>query len=78
MLRGDLADLDTWPQALGHDLRVGPAFVWPADHRWCLASDVDPHWAGIGADEAAVAALLATPDLDVVRADPTEDQPTYG
>lgn len=78
LLRGDLADVETWPQALGREMRVGPAFVWPADHRWCLASDVDPTWAGIGADEAAVAALLAASGLDVVRADPGDQHPTYG
>ena len=25
-----------------------PAFVWPSDHAWCVAADVDPHWAGEG------------------------------
>jgi hypothetical protein len=56
---------------------VGPAFVWPADHRWCLAADVDPHYAGVGASEDAVHALLALPDLDVVRTDPAAPQPHF-
>ncbi|MGI3785524.1 MAG: hypothetical protein ACRYG2_32660 [Janthinobacterium lividum] len=77
LLRADLADVQGWQRALGRDSSVVPAFVWPADRRWCLASDVDPHWAGIGAEEAAVRALLAAPGLDVVRADPTEPQPSY-
>ena len=25
-----------------------PAFVWPSDPTWCIAADIDPHWAGIG------------------------------
>jgi hypothetical protein len=54
-----------------------PAFVWPADHRWCFTSDVDTHWAGIGADRAAVETLLNTSGLDVVRARPDERPPAY-
>ncbi|WP_067498550.1 hypothetical protein [Actinoplanes sp. TFC3] len=55
-----------------------PAFVWPADRRWCFVSDVDPHWAGIGAGRAAIDALIADPRLDVVPADPAQRQPAYG
>ena len=62
---------------MAHGFPVPPAFVWPDDQRWCLASDVDPHWAGIGAEDAAVEALLRTPGLDVVRADPREVQPHF-
>jgi hypothetical protein len=54
-----------------------PAFVWPADHAWCVANDVDPHWAGIGAGVDAINELLAHPRLDVVAADPTTAQPNY-
>ncbi|XVV08596.1 hypothetical protein ACQP2X_27535 [Actinoplanes sp. CA-131856] len=54
-----------------------PAFVWPADHAWCLAADVDPHWAGVGATAAAIADLIADPRLDVVPADPSAAQPFY-
>jgi hypothetical protein len=53
------------------------AFIWPADHAWCVANDVDPHWAGIGADVSATGQLLADPRLDVVAADPRVDQPAY-
>jgi hypothetical protein len=54
-----------------------PAFIWPADHAWCVANDVDPHWAGIGADVSAIGQLLAEPQLDVVAANPRESQPAY-
>jgi len=54
-----------------------PAFIWPADRSWCVADDVDPHWAGIGADRSAIDQLLADPRLDIVRADPREDPPHY-
>jgi hypothetical protein len=62
---------------LGNELTEVPAFVWPADHRWCFTSDVDPHWAGIGAERAAIDALLADPELDVVAARPDETPPAY-
>ena len=70
------------PRQLGDPRRGGvgdfpPAFAWPADHRWCFASNVDPHWAGIGSEQAAIDTLLNTPELDVVPAQPTEPQPTY-
>jgi hypothetical protein len=54
-----------------------PAFVWPADRRWCFTSDVDPHWAEIGAEEVAVERLLSTKGLDVVRAIPNGSHPAY-
>lgn len=54
-----------------------PAFIWPADHSWCMANDVDPHWIGVGASVEAIAALLADDRLDGVRATPGEVQPSY-
>jgi len=78
LLRGSLHDIDAWEVDLGGGQNIAPpAFVWPADHRWCFASDVDPHWAGIGAEQAAMDALVADPELDVVPARPEEDQPLY-
>jgi hypothetical protein len=55
-----------------------PAFVWPADHAWCIANDIDSHYAGIGADSTAIDQLLAHPRLDVVPADPRMVPPHYG
>ena len=77
LLRGALSDLADWEATVHTHLDAPPAFVWPDDRSWCFASDVDPHWAGVGASEAAVEALLAAPGLDVVRAEPGERQPTY-
>jgi hypothetical protein len=77
LLRGSLDAVDAWQRVSRGEFTTSPAFVWPEDRRWCLAGDVDPHWAGIGADEAAIRALLAEPRLDVVRADPAERQPSY-
>ncbi|WP_406104324.1 hypothetical protein [Micromonospora globbae] len=78
LLRGSLADIDAWEADLGGGQNIAPpAFVWPADHSWCFASDVDPHWAGIGAERAAVDALVGDPRLDVVPARPADPQPWY-
>ena len=77
LLRGALSDLTGWEETLHTSLNAPPAFAWPSDRSWCFASDVDPHYAGVGASEAAVRALLAAPGLDAVRAEPGERQPTY-
>jgi hypothetical protein len=80
LFRGALSELGAWGDAGPGSPRSWspePAFVWPADRTWCVAKDVDPHWAGIGADDDAIEALLADPALDVVRADPTQPQPRY-
>ncbi|MDO5740802.1 MAG: hypothetical protein Q4P07_11725 [Ornithinimicrobium sp.] len=81
LFQGPVADLGGWGAA---DMAPGiprqdlaPAFVWPADRAWCMAADVDPHWAGIGASEDVVAELLSIPDLDIVEADPSQQQPFY-
>ena len=76
LIHGSLSDLGSWDETLGTSAQP-PAFAWPADHSWCLARDVDPHWAGIGAEQAAIETLLNAPELDVVPAQPTERQPTY-
>lgn len=76
LLRGALTDLAGWEEALGGGSHT-PAFAWPADRAWCIASDVDPHWAGIGASRDAINTLINAPELDVVEAEPSEPQPTY-
>jgi hypothetical protein len=78
LVQGSLIDFASWGESLdGLGSGQPPAFAWPADHTWCFASDVDPHWAGIGADQAAIDALLNAPDVDVVRAGPAEPHPSY-
>lgn len=82
LFRGPLADVGTWNTAQGWPSayrldNTEPAFVWPADHAWCVTSDVDPHWAGIGAHRAVITRLASEPRLDVVLADPAQDQPAY-
>jgi hypothetical protein len=71
-----LDDIDSWDADLGVAGPLPPpAFAWPVDRNWRFASDVDPHWAGIGAEQAAIDALVDDSELDVVSAQPTEAQP---
>jgi hypothetical protein len=82
LFRGPLADLGSWDTAQewpgpARLDQAEPAFVWPADHAWCVAQDVDPHWAGIGGTTTLITRLTADPRLDAVPADPAEDQPLY-
>ncbi|GAA2543309.1 hypothetical protein [Pseudonocardia hydrocarbonoxydans] len=78
LFRGTLDAVDTWAADLGAPGTAWPpAFVWPHDRAWCVTSDVDPHWAGIGASAAAIEALLHDTGLDVVPVRPGEVPPTY-
>jgi hypothetical protein len=80
LLRGTVGDLIGWiaagPWTTAHDA-YPPAFVWPADRSWCIAADVDPHFAGIGASSAAIDALLADSRIDVVDLPPGVEPPFY-
>ena len=80
LFRGPLSDACDWgaPEfSSGGPPPYEPAFVWPADRAWCVANDVDPHWAGIGADATVIEQLVADRGLDAVVADPSDDQPAY-
>ncbi|RKS75394.1 hypothetical protein CLV35_1857 [Motilibacter peucedani] len=81
LFEGEVGDLGDWGEVQRRPGWPGyapvPAFVWPADRAWCVARDVDPHWAGIGASEQAVDELVRHPGLDVVASDPAEEPPAY-
>lgn len=64
----------SWEARTGRDMPP-PAFIWPADRAWCITQDVDPHWAGIGAEQAAIDPLVNDPRLDVVPVDPDQKMP---
>jgi hypothetical protein len=80
LFRGSLSEFEDWgaAEAWPGQPRVDmpePAFIWPADHSWCVANDVDPHYDR--ASSAAVEELLEHPVLDVVSADPRVEPPAY-
>ena len=77
LIEGPLAELGAWYDNLGLNPYDHPSFIWPADHAWCIAADVDPHWAGVGASAPAISLLLAVPGLDCVAADPAAPVARY-
>ncbi len=80
LFHGPLSEIGEWgvPRIEpGEPYGYEPAFIWPADHAWCVANDVDPHWAGIGGDRRLIDHLLEDPRLDAIEADPAADPPAY-
>ncbi|MDZ7933063.1 MAG: hypothetical protein U5N21_24775 [Rhodococcus sp. (in: high G+C Gram-positive bacteria)] len=80
LFRGPALDLLNWEQALDPPGPEGlpiPSFLWPADRAWCIANDVDPHFATIGAGSAAIQDVLADRRVDTVIDDPASPQPWY-
>ena len=65
---------DIWP---AEPPTCEPAFIWPADHSWCVANDVDPHYAGIGGERQLIEQLVSDSRLDVVATAPRDNHPRY-
>lgn len=40
---------------------------WPADHAWCVATEIDFAWTFVGASRACIDAVLADPRLEAVE-----------
>ena len=51
---GTLADSAAWDGDPPH-------MMWPADHAWFVAKDVDPDWIGVGGTQALIDEVLAAP-----------------
>ncbi|SDS77932.1 hypothetical protein SAMN04488570_2677 [Nocardioides scoriae] len=62
----------------GHERGFAPALVWPADRAWCIAFDVESHFAGVGASSGAISRLLETDGLSAERAAYGVPRRTYG
>ena len=67
---GAMGDWTEWVGAddADHGRGFPPAFVWPASREWCVAFDVESHFAGVGASSGAIARLLETDGLTAERA----------
>lgn len=61
-----------------HGRAFPPAFVWPIDHAWCVAFDVDAHFAGVAGSQEAVSRLLDHDGLETVPATYGSTPPLYG
>ena len=70
LFTGALSDVGQWSTTPTPSMPPA-AFIWPADHAWIIAADVDPSWAGISASADTIKRLVAQSQLDIVPADPT-------
>lgn len=73
---GPVTDAGHWGAAsYGHgiprDLN-SPNLLWPADHAWCVTTNIDSEWTGVGGSASLADELLRDPRLEVVR---TRHQP---
>jgi hypothetical protein len=65
LLGGPLGEALT-AESLGTDDPTTPHFIWPSDQAWCIASDVDPDWFGVGGSTGVIQEILADERLDSV------------
>jgi hypothetical protein len=65
LLAGNLVEALTL-ESLGIDYPATPHLLWPADHAWFIASDVDPDWFGVGASQVAVDDLVSHEAINAV------------
>ncbi|HET9861587.1 MAG TPA: hypothetical protein VFQ19_17575 [Nocardioidaceae bacterium] len=52
-----------------------PNLIWPADHAWFVATEIDLPWTGIGGSTALIEDLFSAQDLDVEEVEPRDDLP---
>lgn len=80
LFRGPLAEAGTWPAAdllPGHPRDLNsPNLMWPADHSWFTATEIDQPWTGVAGSAELIAELLADPTLDFEEVEPS-DHPPY-
>ena len=71
LFAGPLSDAGQWGAAsFGHGIPRdinSPNLLWPADHAWCVATDIDTAWTGVGGSAALADDLLRESRLEVVR-----------
>jgi hypothetical protein len=44
-----------------------PHLLWPADHRWFVATDVDSDFTWVGGSQGFIDAVITDPKLDAER-----------
>lgn len=74
--RGSLADWRGW--STHQSETFDPSFVWPDDRAWCVAFDVDAHFAGVGASAMAIQRVIQVLAPSVVRESWESSPPLYG
>jgi len=68
---GPVTDAGQWGAvSFGHGIPRdinSPNLLWPVDHAWCVATDIETTWTGVGGSAALTDDLLRDPRLEVVR-----------
>ncbi|WP_370615933.1 hypothetical protein [Mumia sp. Pv 4-285] len=75
LFRGPLADAGHWGGNSVHGWINSPNLLWPADRAWCVATEIDYPWTGIGGPQSLIDELHSDDRFDVVHADPYGTQP---
>jgi len=71
----------SWPFRAGLGWRPGdldgptPQLIWPADHAWCVSTEIDAPYTVVAASEPLAAVLLDRPDLETQRVPPPSGAP---
>ena len=77
----EFADTE-WPlhAGIGWSEPIGPTpnLLWPADHAWAVASEIDFDSTLVGGSRALIDALLAAPDLEVGEVNENTDLSSAG
>lgn len=75
LFRGPLHEAGQWGAT---DLLPGvarpinsPNLMWPADHAWFVATEIDLPWTGIGGSTELIEALMADESLDTEQVEPS-------
>lgn len=81
LFRGPLTEAGDWGAA---DLVPGqprtinsPNLMWPADHAWFVATEIDIPWTGVGGSAGLLSELMADPVLDVELVSLSDDLPYW-
>jgi hypothetical protein len=49
--------------------------MWPADHAWFVASEIDLPWSGVAGSAELIDHLMSERSLDIERWEPTAEPP---
>lgn len=69
LYRGTAEDVVTLARVPGTGGQ-SPSLWWPADHAWCVATDIDTPWTYVGGSRGLIGALLAGSSLEALPASP--------
>ena len=72
-MAGDWGAADLMP---GKPRRLNsPNLIWPADHAWFVATEIDLPWTGVGGSAALIEDLVSAQGLEVEEVEPRDDLP---